>query len=114
MAAATKEKKDKPAPPAAGQPGAPRLQQKYHAEITPALAKKFGRENRLSLPKLVKISLNMGVGKATQDKALLDVAADSLGKISGQKQRYCKSCGGSLGNIGPRKPSRAVVSKKKA
>jgi large subunit ribosomal protein L24 len=32
----------------------------------------------------------------------------------GQKQRYCKSCGGSLGNIGPRKPARAVVSKKKA
>ena len=32
----------------------------------------------------------------------------------GQKQRYCKSCGGSLGNIGPRKPAHAVVSKKKA
>jgi large subunit ribosomal protein L24 len=32
----------------------------------------------------------------------------------GQKQRYCKSCGGSLGNIGPRKPTHAVVSKKKA
>jgi large subunit ribosomal protein L5 len=62
-----------------------RLQDKYHAEIVPALAKKFGRDNKHSLPKLVKIVVNMGVGKALQDKNRLEQSAEQLGQITGQK-----------------------------
>ena len=61
-----------------------RLQERYKKEIVPALAKKFGRENRLSLPKLSKIVLNMGVGKALQDKERMKQAAEHLGLIAGQ------------------------------
>jgi len=88
MAAATKEK---PAPQAAGQSAVPRLLQKYHAEIAPALAQKFGRQNRLSLPRLVKISLNMGVGKALQDKERMKQAAEHLGLIAGQRPQVMKA-----------------------
>jgi large subunit ribosomal protein L5 len=47
----------------------PRLLDRYNKEIVPALGQKLGRTNRLSLPKLTKIVLNMGVGKALQDKS---------------------------------------------
>ena len=68
-----------------------RLHEKYNAEILPALAKKFGRENRLSLPKLSKIVLNMGVGKALQDKDRMKVAAEQLGLIAGQRPQVTKA-----------------------
>ena len=45
----------------------------------------------MAIPKLEKIVINMGVGKATQDKDLLEAAADSLGKISGQKPVITKA-----------------------
>src|SRR5262245_45674551 len=80
MAAATAEK----VPP-------PRLQERYNKEIIPALAKKFGRENRLSLPKLAKIVINMGVGKALQDKERMKQAAEHLGLIAGQRPQITKS-----------------------
>lgn len=69
----------------------PRLLEKYNKEIVPALAKKFGRDNRLSLPKLTKIVLNMGVGKALQDKERMKVAAEQLGLIAGQRAQITKS-----------------------
>lgn len=69
----------------------PRLLEKYNKEIVPALAKKFGRENRLSLPKLTKIVLNMGVGKALQDKERMKLAAEQLGLIAGQRAQITKS-----------------------
>src|SRR4051794_20696844 len=88
MAAATKEK----AAPAT-QPKAPppRLQEKYAKEILPALGKKLGRENVLSLPKLMKISINMGVGKALQDKERMKQAAEHLSLIAGQKAQIMKA-----------------------
>ena len=55
-----------------------RLQDRYHKEILPALAQKFGRTNKLSLPKLTKISINMGVGKALQDKNRMTEAVDQV------------------------------------
>ena len=70
---------------------APRLLEKYNKEIVPALAKKLGRENRLSLPKLSKIVLNMGVGKALQDKERMKIAAEQLGLIAGQRAQITKS-----------------------
>lgn len=63
----------------------PRLQTKYEQEVLPQLRARLGRENRLSLPRLEKIVVNMGVGKAIQDKKHLETAADALGQITGQK-----------------------------
>jgi large subunit ribosomal protein L5 len=68
-----------------------RLQDKYTKDIVPALAKKFGRKNVLSLPRLKKIVLNMGVGKALQDKNRMEQAAEQLSMIAGQKSQITKS-----------------------
>jgi large subunit ribosomal protein L5 len=68
-----------------------RLQDKYTKEIAPALAKKFGRKNVLSLPRLTKIVLNMGVGKALQDKNRMEQAAEQLTHIAGQRCQITKS-----------------------
>ena len=69
----------------------PRLQQKYEQEILPALSEKFGRTNRLALPRLEKIVVNMGVGIAIQDKKFLEMAVDALTQITGQKPIITKS-----------------------
>ena len=53
-----------------------RLLDKYKKEIVPALQQKFGRTNVLSLPKLQKIVVNMGVGKALQDKNRMEQSAE--------------------------------------
>ncbi|HKA07728.1 MAG TPA: 50S ribosomal protein L5 [Gemmataceae bacterium] len=68
-----------------------RLLDRYKKDIVPALAKKFNRKNVLSLPKLSKIVLNMGVGKALQDKNRMEQAAEQLGQIAGQKCQITKS-----------------------
>ncbi len=63
----------------------PRLMERYQREIVPELAKRLGRTNPLSLPRLEKIVVNMGVGKALQDKKYLEEAVDALSLITGQK-----------------------------
>ena len=68
-----------------------RLLDRYNTDIVPALGKKFGRENRLSLPKLMKIVLNMGVGKALQDKERMKQAVEHLGLIAGQRPQVTKA-----------------------
>ncbi len=68
-----------------------RLQELYKNEIVQAVAAKFNLENPMSIPKLDKIVINMGVGRATQDKNILDTAAESLAKISGQKPALTKA-----------------------
>jgi len=65
--------------------GLPRLLQRYQKEVLPALAQRLGRPNRLSLPRLQKIVINMGVGSATSEKKHLEEAMDALMHISGQK-----------------------------
>ena len=62
-----------------------RLQERYQKEILPALSQKLGRTNVLSLPRLQKIVVNMGVGKALQDKNRMDQSAEQLSQITGQK-----------------------------
>jgi len=64
---------------------APRLLERYQKEILPALAEKLGRANRLSLPRLTKIVINMGVGKAVAEKKYLEEALEALKQIAGQK-----------------------------
>ena len=68
-----------------------RLLDQYNAKIAPELTTKFGIKNKMAIPKLEKIVINMGVGRATQDKAILEAAVDSLAKISGQKPMVTKA-----------------------
>jgi large subunit ribosomal protein L5 len=75
----------------AGRGTVARLKERYKKEIVPALAKKFGRENVHSLPKLEKIVINMGVGKALQDKNRMEQAVDNLTQIAGQKAQITKA-----------------------
>jgi large subunit ribosomal protein L5 len=63
----------------------PRLQEKYRNEIVAALTESTGYKNIMQVPKLVKICLNQGVGEATSDKKLVDVASDEMSRITGQK-----------------------------
>ncbi len=62
-----------------------RLLDLYEKTIGPELAQKYNITNTMAIPKLEKVVVNMGVGRATQDKGLLDAAVDSLTKITGQK-----------------------------
>jgi large subunit ribosomal protein L5 len=68
-----------------------RLMDKYNQEIVPQLASKFGRKNKLSLPRLKKIVVNMGVGKALQDKNRMEQSAEQLTQITGQKAQVTKA-----------------------
>jgi len=63
----------------------PRLQEKYKNEILPSLVEKLGRSNPMSLPRLQKIVVNMGVGKAIGDKKYMEEAVETLRQITGQK-----------------------------
>ena len=69
----------------------PRLQERYEKEILPNLREKLGRKNRLSLPKLEKIVVSMGVGSAITDKKHLEEAVSAMTEITGQKPLVCKA-----------------------
>src|SRR5260370_12556239 len=62
-----------------------RLQEKYRSETVPALMKRFGWKNMMAVPKLQKITVNIGLGEASQNAKLLDTAAVELGQITRQK-----------------------------
>ncbi len=62
-----------------------RLRERYLKEVVPALSKEFGYRNVMAVPKIEKVVVNMGLGEATQNAKLIDVGADELGKITGQK-----------------------------
>jgi large subunit ribosomal protein L5 len=64
---------------------APRLQKHYREVVVPKLNEEFGYKNALSVPRLDKIVLNMGVGEATADSKKVQSAADDLAMIAGQK-----------------------------
>ncbi len=63
----------------------PSLRTKYEEEIIPALTKEFSYTTPMQVPKLEKIVINQGVGKATADKKLIDIAVEELTAITGQK-----------------------------
>ena len=69
----------------------PRLKADYEARIVKAMTEKFGYKNRLEVPKLDKIVINMGVGEATQDKKKVEAAAAEMQAISGQKPVITKA-----------------------
>ena len=68
-----------------------RLAERYVKEIVPRLTERLGRTNLLSLPRLQKIVVNMGVGKALQDKNRLEQAAEQLAQITGQRPQVTKA-----------------------
>ena len=72
-------------------PPTPRLQTLYEEQIIPQLKEQLKRDNRLSLPRLDKIVVSMGVGSAVTDKKHMEEATAALSEIAGQKPIRCKS-----------------------
>lgn len=67
------------------------LKQFYQSEVVPALREKFAYKNVMQVPKLLKVTLNMGVGEAAQDKKVIEAAVAELTAISGQKPVVTKA-----------------------
>jgi large subunit ribosomal protein L5 len=61
------------------------MQERYRGEVIPALMKRFNYTNSMAVPKIAKIVVNIGMGEASQNVKLLDVAVIELGQIAGQK-----------------------------
>src|SRR5579859_7624179 len=70
---------------------AARLRQHYTKMVVPSLSKEFGYKNVMAVPKLDKISINIGLGEATQNAKLMDGAVNELGQIAGQKPVVTKA-----------------------
>lgn len=68
-----------------------RLKEKYRNEIAPAIAKEFGIENPMAVPKIEKVVVNMGVGEAIGNAKILDAAVEELRSITGQKPVITKA-----------------------
>jgi len=68
-----------------------RLREKYEREIVPALIKKFGYKNKMEVPKLEKIVVNMGLGEATHNPKIIDSAVRELASITGQRPVVTKA-----------------------
>ncbi|MGQ4582928.1 MULTISPECIES: 50S ribosomal protein L5 [unclassified Lysobacter] len=68
-----------------------RLEKFYKEEVVPALTEKFGYKNPMEVPRVTKITLNMGVGEAATNKKILENAVADMAKISGQKPIVTKS-----------------------
>jgi large subunit ribosomal protein L5 len=67
----------------------PRLLEAYRSRIVPALQQELGRKNRLAIPRLEKVVVSMGVGKALQEKKRMELAQKELGLIAGQRPIVC-------------------------
>src|SRR5271169_4613519 len=70
---------------------AARLRQHYTKSVVPALTKEFGYKNVMAVPKIEKISINMGMGEATQNAKLMEPAVNELTQIAGQKPIVAKA-----------------------
>ena len=82
---------EKVAKPAGPKAPTPRLLVRYRSEIAPALRERFKYSSSMQVPKLVSVSLNVGLGEAIQNAKLLESAANELGAITGQKPVITKS-----------------------
>ena len=69
----------------------PRLKDLYQENVIPALMKRFGYQNRMEVPRLEKIVINMGLGEAIQNVKILDSAAQEISGIAGQKPVITKA-----------------------
>ena len=68
-----------------------RLRERYVKEIAPALGRELGIENRMAIPRLTKVVLNMGLGEAVANPKILDGAAEELSAIAGQRAVVTKA-----------------------
>jgi large subunit ribosomal protein L5 len=84
-------KGDKPVGKQAAPTQPARLQVHYNENVVPSLMKQFGYKTKMQVPRIEKITLNMGVGEAVADKKILDNAAADMQKIAGQKVVITKS-----------------------
>src|ERR1700721_2494471 len=62
-----------------------RLHDKFNTDVVPALTKRFGYPNTMAVPRVSKVTVNIGLGEPSQNVKLLDTAAQELGQITGQK-----------------------------
>ncbi|MGB8326018.1 MAG: 50S ribosomal protein L5 [Steroidobacteraceae bacterium] len=69
----------------------PRLKQQYREKIVPQLKRDLGLANQMEVPRITKITVNMGVGEAVADKKVMDAAVADLAKITGQKPLITKA-----------------------
>ena len=70
---------------------APRLKERYRAEIAPALMKEFTYKNPMAVPKLEKVILNMGLGEAISNPKMLETAKAELAAVTGQQPVVTKA-----------------------
>ena len=70
---------------------AARLKERYQKEVAPAIAKEFGINNPMAVPRVQKVVLNMGMGEAIANAKILDTAADELRAVTGQKPVITKA-----------------------
>jgi large subunit ribosomal protein L5 len=68
-----------------------RLQQLYREKLVPQLKNDLGLKNTMQVPKILKITVNMGVGEAVADRKVVDAAVGDMTKITGQKPAICKA-----------------------
>ncbi|MFO7276385.1 MAG: 50S ribosomal protein L5 [Pseudomonadota bacterium] len=68
-----------------------RLQQYYREKVVPQLTKELGLKNPMQVPRITKITVNMGVGEAVADRKVMDAAIADLTRITGQKPVVCKA-----------------------
>lgn len=85
------KKKDKESQAAPATPIPARLRERYKAEIVPAMVKEFNYSNLMAVPKMVKVSVNMGMGEATQNSKVIEPAVKELGQITGQRPVITKA-----------------------
>ena len=85
------EEKGKEKEPQGGDVPVPRLETAYKENVVPALIDRFKYKNKMMVPKLSKISINIGVGEAAAEPKLLETAIQELGQITGQKPQIRKS-----------------------
>ncbi len=69
----------------------PRLKEKYEIEVIPAMMKKFNYQNRMAVPKIEKVVLNMGIGRAREDAKIVDEATEVISAITGQRPIITKA-----------------------
>jgi len=69
----------------------PRLKDKYQQDVIPAMMKKYNYENKMAVPKIEKVVINMGLGKAREDAKIVEEATQVIASITGQKPVITKS-----------------------
>jgi large subunit ribosomal protein L5 len=89
--AAAPQREEPTAPPVVVENYVPRLFETYRNSVAPALQKRFAYKSVMQVPRVVKVTLNVGLGEATQNPKLLDAAADEIARMTGQKPIIQKS-----------------------